>query len=118
MGHKTEDLKVAQNNDFVINILTNFYNKMKKSNDDQLKNFKGKINDIDKLIDDFFDDECKRVSKNITELINLLNNLNSKIMKLISMYQKKFKDEFVAVKEDYDRFQDEIQNRIYYLKFI
>jgi len=39
-------------------------------------------------------------------------------MKLISMYQKKFKDEFVAVKEDYDRFQDEIQNRIYYLKFI
>ena len=110
-GHVTEDFKIAQNNDFVINIFTNFYTKIRKNNDDQLRNFKDKINEVDKMVDNFFGDELMRVEKTTQELTKLLANLNSKVKKLVSMYQAKFKEEFVAIKEDYDKFQGEITTR-------
>ena len=90
---------------------------MKKSNDEQLRNFREKINDMDRLVENFFIDEMKRVEKTSQELIVLLSQLNSKILKLISMYQQKFKEEFIAVKENYERFQDEIHNRKFFYLF-
>jgi hypothetical protein len=72
---------------------------------------------MDRLVENFFIDEMKRVEKTSQELIVLLSQLNSKILKLISMYQQKFKEEFIAVKENYERFQDEIHNRKFFYLF-
>jgi tRNA 2-selenouridine synthase SelU len=107
-GHKTEDYKVANSNDFMINIISNFYTQIRKNNDEQLKNFKDKIYDVDKIVESFFNEELLRVEKTTKDLINLLNNLNIKVKKLIAMYQQKFKEEFVGIKDEYDKFQEEM----------
>ncbi len=107
-GHKTEDYKVASSNDFMVNIISNFYTQIRKNNDEQLKNFKDKIYDVDKMVDSFFNEELLRVEKTTKDLINLLNNLNVKVKKLIAMYQQKFKEEFVGIKDEYDKFQEEM----------
>jgi succinate dehydrogenase flavin-adding protein (antitoxin of CptAB toxin-antitoxin module) len=109
-GHKIEDLKVAQSNDFVVNLITNFYNKIKRVNEEQLKNFSQKISDSDIVVENFFKDEIDRVEKTSKEMIILLNNLNAQVLKLISTFQEKFKKEFVQIKENYERFQDEFLN--------
>ena len=107
-GHKTEDFKVANNNDFMINIITNFYSVIRRNNEEQLRNFKDKIYDVDKMVENFFNEELLRVEKTTKELITLLNNLNGKVKKLIAMYQQKFKEEFVSIKDDYEKFQEEM----------
>jgi hypothetical protein len=108
--HKKEDFVFAHNNDYVMNIFTTFYAKIRREFDEKLKNFKDKIDDVDRMVESFFSDEISRVEKTTQELISLLGNLNSKVRKLISMYQQKFKEEFAAIKEDYEKFNDEISN--------
>ena len=110
MEHSTQDLKLAQNNDFVVNIFTNYYSKIKRTSDEELRHFEDKINEVDKMVDKFFVDELKRVDESTKQIIGLLNKLNEKIKKLISMYQQKFKEEFITVKEDYDKFRADMKD--------
>jgi hypothetical protein len=108
--HKREKNIFTQNADFIINIFTSFYNKMKKIQEESLKNFKGKIDEVDKTVDIFFHDELIRVEKASQEVINILTNLNIEIKKLISIYQQKFRENFINIKSDFDRFENEILN--------
>jgi len=107
-NHQIEDFKVALNTDFVVNIMTNFYQHLKDSNSEQLKSFKEKISDVDKIIGNFFNEEIERIEKVTSESIDLIKNLRGKIRKLIAMYQQKFKEELINIREDHDKFQDEI----------
>jgi hypothetical protein len=60
------------------------------------------------MVENFFNEELLRVEKTTKELITLLNNLNGKVKKLIAMYQQKFKEEFLSIKDDYEKFQEEM----------
>ena len=114
-NHVTEDLKMAQSNDFVINIMTNFYSVMKRNNEENIRSFKDRVYENERMINTFFEDEMTRVEKTTGDLIEIIRNLNGKVKKLIMMYQQKFKEEFITIKEDYEKFQEEILNCNYQL---
>lgn len=108
--HKTEDNVFARNSDFIINIFTHFYAKIKRIQDDQLKNFKDKIGEVDKLVYLFFENEMSRVDSATQDIINLLTRLKSTIKKLVSLFQEKFREKFQVVKYEHDKFGEEILN--------
>lgn len=112
-GHQTEDFQIAKNNDFAINILTNFYNKMSKNNEEKLRNFKEIIGEAEKIVDEFFHAEIEKIDNHTKQLRTLLKELNSKVRKLVLLYQQKFREEFQSAREEYERFQEELYNSKY-----
>ncbi len=109
-GHQTEDFHITKNNDIVINILTNFYTKMSKFNEEKLKSFKEKTAEVEKVVEIFFQDELMRIDRVTKDLRSLLKELNHKVKKLVLLYQQKFREEFQSIREDYDKFQEEVKN--------
>ena len=107
-NHKTSKFDIQNSTDYIMNILSNFYSKLKKTQDENLKNFSEKMDSINKNVQSFFEDELIRVESTTKEITVLLSHLTNKIRKLISMYQKKFKEEFEIVKEEYYSFSQEI----------
>lgn len=107
--HVKQNFDFAQNNDYILNIFKHFYDKIKNVNDDQLRNFKEKVNSTGKIVETFFTDELVRVEQATSQLVILLQGLNIKIRKLISMYEKKFIEEFDSIKDEYDKFIEEMK---------
>lgn len=90
--------------------MQNFYDKITSSGDGQFKDFTGKVDQIENLIETFFEGEIKKVEKSTNEILELLKKLILEIKRLISMYKMKFKEQFTSIKDDYKKFCIEIEN--------
>lgn len=114
-GHKTESFGSLVDSDYISNILTMFSVAMKNNEKQNLSNFKDTITDNEKIVDTFFRDEELRVEVATKEVVTLLNNLQQKIKKLISLYKIKFKEMFKTVKEEYNSFVKDINSSNFHL---
>jgi len=112
--HEREQLNLQNNDNFLVKIMQNFLEKIKNSNDGKFKDFNGKVDEIESLVESFFEAEIKKVERLTGEVVDLLQNLILKIQRLISMYKMKFKEQFNSIKGDYKKFCTELENCKFY----
>jgi hypothetical protein len=87
---------------------------MSRISDDSLKNFKQTTGDVEKVVESFFQDLLIRIDKTTKDLRALLKDLNHKVKKLVILYQQKFREEFQTVREEHERFQEDIYKSKYF----
>jgi hypothetical protein len=81
---------------------------MARFNDENLKNFKETTGDVEKVVESFFQDLLIRIDKTTKDLRALLKDLNHKVKKLVILYQHKFREEFQTVRDEHERFQEDV----------
>ena len=109
-GHKV--LIIDHNSNNIVNIIEVFYNKIKSTVDERMTNFKEKINESEKVIDNFFNTELEKIEISSRELNNLIEVLTNKVKKLVNLYKIKFKEQFKSAKDEYEHFGDGVNECI------
>jgi hypothetical protein len=88
----------------MLNIIQLFYSKLKITFEEKMINFKEKINDSEKIVDNFFNSELDKIETLSRDLTSLIDILTIKVKKLVNLYRIKFKEQFKSVREEYDKF--------------
>jgi hypothetical protein len=111
-SHKFEEFEGTKNNSYMINIFTNFYNRIQNSSDEMTGNFQNKMKDKILEVNNFFKEEKRKVSQIVDDLIILLRNLEKSVLKLINMYNNKFEMVFKEINDTCGEFVNLIENRM------
>ena len=85
--HEREQLNLHNNDNFLVKIKQNFLDEIKNANYWKFKDFTGKADEIDNLVESFFEAEVKKVENRTGQVVELFQNLILKIQRLISMYK-------------------------------
>ena len=100
----------------MLNIIQLFYSKLKVSVEEKMINFKEKINESEKVVDNFFNSELDKIETLSRDLTSLIDILTIKVKKLVNLYRIKFKEQFKSVREEYDKFSDGVRECKFFLK--
>jgi hypothetical protein len=109
-SHKTQAVDLAEDKEYMINMIQIFYNKIKTTTEEKLAGFGNKISENEGMIENFFDGEMERIETISKQLIALLDNLSVKVKKLISLYHIKFREQFKSIQEEYNDYLEDLKD--------
>jgi hypothetical protein len=114
-NHKVQIIDLAEDKDYILNIIKLFYSKLKVTYEEKMINFKEKISESEKVVDGFFNSELDKIETLSRDLTNLIEVLTIKVKKLVNLYRIKFKEQFNSARDEYDRFSDGIKDCKFFL---
>jgi hypothetical protein len=109
-NHKVQIIDLAEDKDYILNIINLFYSKLKVTYEEKMINFKEKISDSEKVVDSFFNTELDKIETLSRDLTNLIDVLTIKVKKLVNLYRIKFKEQFNSARDEYDKFSHGIKD--------